>query len=215
MKKNLQNEVMTLEDKVMQDRIIFLTGEINQQSAYEIKIKMFYLESLNHEPIKMYINSPGGCVASTLALYDVINIIKSPVHTYVCGMAASGASVLACAGAAGNRNASPSSKFLTHQPRLYFEGMIKAVDTLDLYENMLTSNDLIRKIYKEAIDKSLSLRDAKGDEFNYSKNSMKEVDNMLKRELFISAQEAKKLGLIDQIIPSKSTIFNENITANS
>ena len=108
---------MTLGDLLLENRIVFLQGEIYDGNANELVMKLLYLQSDNRrKDIHFYINSPGGSVTATLAIYDTMNIISCPVATYCVGLAASGGAVLLAGGAPKKRFALPNSKVMIHQP---------------------------------------------------------------------------------------------------
>ena len=108
---------MTLGDLLLENRIIFLQGVISNETANELVMKLLYLQSENRrKDIHFYINSPGGSVSATLAIYDTMNILTCPVATYCVGLAASGAAILLAGGAKGKRYALQHSKIMIHQP---------------------------------------------------------------------------------------------------
>ena len=108
---------MSLDELMLENRVIFLIGEINQASAARIMMQMLYLEDQKKgQQINLYINSPGGAVDDTLAMYDTMQFISSDVATYCVGRAYSGAAVLLCAGDKGQRHILPHAKVMIHQP---------------------------------------------------------------------------------------------------
>src|SRR6201987_5146690 len=108
---------LTLGDLLLENRIIFLQGEMYDGNANELVMKLLYLQSDNRrKDIHFYINSPGGSVTATLAIYDTMQILSCPVATYCVGLAASGCSVLLVGGTKGKRFALPNSKIMMHQP---------------------------------------------------------------------------------------------------
>ena len=108
---------MTLDELMLENRVLFLIGEINQASAARIMMQMLYLEDQSRgQQINLYINSPGGAVDDTLAMYDTMQFISSEVATYCIGRAYSGAAVLLCAGTDGKRHILPHAKVMIHQP---------------------------------------------------------------------------------------------------
>src|ERR1700752_466442 len=108
---------MTLGDLLLENRVIFLQGEIYDGNANELVMKLLYLQSENRKKhIHFYMNSPGGSVTATLAIYDTMQILECPISTYCMGMAASGAAILLTAGTKGKRFALPNSKVMIHQP---------------------------------------------------------------------------------------------------
>ena len=108
---------MTIDELLLENRVVFLIGEINQASAARLIMQMFYLENLKRgQEIHFYINSPGGAVDDTLAIYDTMRFMTSPVSTYCIGRAYSGGAVLLTAGTKGKRYILPHAKVMTHQP---------------------------------------------------------------------------------------------------
>ena len=108
---------MSLDELMLENRVIFLVGEINQASSARIMMQMLYLEDQKKgQQINLYINSPGGAVDDTLAMYDTMQFISSDVATYCIGRAYSGAAVLLCAGEKGKRHILPHAKVMIHQP---------------------------------------------------------------------------------------------------
>ena len=127
--------------RLLRERIIFLTGPIEDNLASLICAQMLFLESeAPDEPINLYINSPGGVVSAGLAMYDTMQYIKSPVSTVCLGQAASAASLILCAGASGTRYATPNSKIMIHQPSGGFSG--QATDIKIQAEEILIFSDV-------------------------------------------------------------------------
>mgnify|MGYP002583564663 FL=1 len=115
--KNSDHEyAYDLYSRLLKDRIIFLSDEINDSRANIVVSELLYLDSLNHDDISLYINSPGGSVTSGMAIFDTMNYIKSDVKTICIGMAASMAAVLLCCGTKGKRYSLPNSEIMIHQP---------------------------------------------------------------------------------------------------
>ena len=120
---------MTLGDLLLENRIIFLQGEIYDGNANELVMKLLYLQSENRrKDIHFYINSPGGSVTATLAIYDTMQMISCPVATYCVGLAASGGAVLLAGGAEGKRFALPHSKVMIHQPHGGVGGQVSDIE---------------------------------------------------------------------------------------
>lgn len=167
--------------RLLKDRIIFLSGEIDDNLSNTIVSELLYLDSLNHEDIYLYINSPGGSITSGFAIMDTINFIKSDVRTICLGMAASmGAFLLSC-GTKGKRFALPNAEIMIHQPLGGVNGQateIKiAAERILKLKNKL--NEILSKNTNQKIEKI-------------------EIDT--ERDYFLSAQEAKQYGIIDDII---------------
>ena len=170
-----------LYSRLLKDRIIFLSGEINDNMASIIVSELLYLDAQNHQDIFLYINSPGGSVTSGLAIYDTMNYIKSDVHTIVVGMAASMGAFLLSSGEKGKRFALKNAEVMIHQVLGGANG--QATDIKIAAEHIL-------KI-KEKLNKILA--------FNTGQDISK-VANDCERDNYMSAQEALKYGLIDEII---------------
>ena len=171
--------------RLLMERIIFLTGPIEDNLASLICAQMLFLESeAPDEPINLYINSPGGVVSAGLAMYDTMQYIKSPVSTVCLGQAASAASLILCAGASGTRYATPNSKIMIHQPSGGFSG--QATDIKIQAEEILKTKKRINEIYQKHLNISIN-----------------EIDKAMERDRFFDPQEAMKFGLIDKVITKR------------
>ena len=167
--------------RLLEDRIIFLNGEINDQTANLVIAQLIYLEGKDPDKdIMMYINSPGGSVVSGMAIYDTMNYIKCDVCTVCVGMAASMAAILLSSGAKGKRFALPNSEVMIHQPLGGFSG--QASDVKIHAEHMMRTKKLINKILSENTGMPIET-----------------IEKDTDRDNFMSAEEAKKYGLIDKI----------------
>lgn len=168
--------------RLLKDRIIFVDGEINDATAGLVVAQLLFLDSQNPEKdINMYINSPGGSVTAGLAIYDTMQQIRSDVHTFCLGQAASMAAILLAAGASGKRSALPSSRVLIHQPWGGVQG--QAVDI------GIQAREIIRL-------KKLSI-----EYFAYHTGKSEEViAKDMERDFFMSAQEACDYGIVDQVM---------------
>ena len=167
--------------RLLEDRIIFLNGEINDQTANLVIAQLIYLEGKDPDKdIMMYINSPGGSVVSGMAIYDTMNYIKCDVCTVCVGMAASMAAILLSSGAKGKRYALPNSEVMIHQPLGGFSG--QASDVKIHAEHMMRTKKLINKILSENTGMPIET-----------------IEKDTDRDNFMSAEEAKKYGLIDKI----------------
>ena len=167
--------------RLLEDRIIFLDGEINSQSANLIIAQLIYLEGKDpNKDIMMYINSPGGSVVSGMAIYDTMNYIKCDVSTICVGLAASMAAILLSSGAKGKRFALPNSEVMIHQPLGGFQG--QASDIKIHAEHMMKTKQRINKLLSENTGMPIETIEQDTDRDNY-----------------MSAEEAKKYGLIDKI----------------
>jgi len=171
--------------RLLKDRIIFLGGPIDDAVANTIIAQLLFLESENpKKDINMYINSPGGSVSSTLAIIDTMNHIKSDVSTVCVGMAASGGAWVLSAGEKGKRFALPNADIMIHQPLGGTEG--QASDIAITAEHILKTKRNLVKIM--------------------AKNSGKtegQIEKDLDRDFYMSADEAKKYGIVDKVILKK------------
>ncbi len=163
-------------------RRIFLWNQVDDESASKIVKQLLYLDSLSHDDIVFFINSPGGVISSGLAIYDCMNAIQSDVVTVCCGQAASMGAVLLTAGAKGKRYAWPSARIMIHQPLIQGQMEGPASDIKIQAEEMLR----IRSITTGIIAKTTG-------------KSMEEVDRDTERDNFMSAEEAKAYGLVDEV----------------
>lgn len=180
--KNQNSErVYDIYSRLLKDRIIILSGEINDVTANIIIGELLYLDSLNHEDISIYINSPGGEVTAGMAIYDTMNFIKSDVSTICVGMAASMAAFLLSSGTKGKRYSLPNSEVMIHQPLGGASGQATEI--------------------KIAAERILKLK----DKLNHllarnTGNTVKTITRDTERDNFMSANEALEYGLIDKII---------------
>jgi ATP-dependent Clp protease protease subunit len=173
---------LTLGDLLLENRIVFLQGEIYTGNANEVVMKLLYLQSENRrKDIHFYINSPGGDVSATLAIYDTMQILSCPVSTYCVGLAASGAAVLLAGGAEGKRFALPHARIMLHQP---FGGVQGQVSDIEIQANeILHAREVINEIL--------------------ARHSHQDVERIAKdtdRDFFMSAGQAKEYGLVDDIL---------------
>lgn len=176
--------------RLLEDRIIFLTGEINDQTADLIVAQLIYLEGKDPEKdIMMYINSPGGSVSAGLAIYDTMNYIKCDVCTTCIGLCASMAAVLLSSGTKGKRYALANSEVMIHQPLGGAQG--QASDILISAEHIKKTRKKLNKILSEN-----------------SKASVEQVEKDTDRDNYMSAEEALKYGLIDKIFDKRPTSAN-------
>lgn len=167
--------------RLLEDRIIFLDGEITDQTANLIIAQLIYLEGKDPDKdIMMYINSPGGSVVAGMAIFDTMNYIKCDVCTICVGLAASMAAILLSSGTKGKRFALPNSEVMIHQPLGGFQG--QASDIKIHAEHMMKTKKLINKILSENTGMPVETIEQDTDRDNY-----------------MSAEEAKKYGLIDKI----------------
>lgn len=173
--------------RLLEDRIIFLTGEINDASANVVIAQLIYLEGKNPDKdIFLYINSPGGSVTAGIAIYDTMNYIKCDVSTICIGMAASMGALLLSSGAKGKRFALPNSEIMIHQPLGGAQG--QASDIEIQARHMKKTKELLTKILSDNTGKSL-----------------KEIEKDTDRDNYMSAAEAKEYGLIDKVFDTRKS----------
>ncbi|MDY6015370.1 MAG: ATP-dependent Clp endopeptidase proteolytic subunit ClpP [Bacilli bacterium] len=170
--------------RLLKDRIILLSGEIDDECANSVIAQLLYLDSLNNEEISLYINSPGGSVTSGMAIYDTMNFIKSDVSTICLGMAASMGAFLLSSGKKGKRYALPNSEIMIHQPLGGAKG--QATEIKIAAEQILKTKEKLNKILSENTGQDL-----------------KKVEQDTERDHFLDANEALDYGLIDKIITQK------------
>ena len=173
---------MTLGDLLLENRVIFLQGEIYDGNANELVMKLLYLQSENRrKDIHFYINSPGGSVTSTLAIYDTMQMITCPVATYCVGLAASGGSVLLAGGEKGKRYALKHSKVMIHQPHGGVGGQVSDIE--------IQANEIIKT--RQTLNEILGGHCGKTPE---------EIQKACDRDHYMTAEEAKTFGLVDDIL---------------
>ncbi len=170
--------------RLLKDRIIFISGEINDNLANSVIAELLYLDSLEKKEIFLYINSPGGSITSGMAIYDTMNYIGSDVTTICVGLAASMAAFLLSCGKKGKRYALPNSEVMIHQPLGGVEG--QATDIKIGAERIIKLKKKLNSILA----------------FNTNQNINK-VNKDTERDYFLSAQEALEYGIVDEIINQK------------
>ena len=175
--------------RLLEERIIFIGGPITDETANIVIAELLYLENENMEKdISIYINSPGGYVHSTLAIYDTMKYVQPDISTVCVGMAASGAAIILAGGKKGKRLALPNSKIMIHQPMTEISG--QATDIKIHADEILKLKRKLNEILaKEA------------------KQSITQVERDTERDFFMSALEAKKYGIIDSVVEAKKTGF--------
>ena len=173
---------MSLDDTLLENRIVFLIGDISYQRAAEVIMKMLYLDNLKrNSEISLYINSPGGSVDDTMAIYDTMCFVGSPVATYCIGRAQSGAAIILAAGSKGKRHALPHAKVMLHQPWGGLTG--PAADIKIQAEEILKAKKVINEIL--------------------SRHTGQPVDKIAaetERDRYMTADEACEYGLIDEVL---------------
>ena len=173
---------MTLGDLLLENRIIFLQGEIHDGNANEMVMKMHYLQSENRrKDINFYINSPGGSVSATLAIYDTMQILSCPVTTYCVGLAASGGAVLLAGGATGKRYMLPHAKVMIHQPYGQVGGQVSDIEIQA--DEILKTREVLNKVLSE-----------------HTGQSIEQIAKDTNRDYYMTADESKAYGIVDEII---------------
>ena len=180
---------MTIDELLLENRVVFLVGEITHVSAARVMMQMLYLEDQrNGQDINLYINSPGGSVDDTLAVYDTMQFLSSEIATFCIGRAYSGGAVLLCAGQPGKRHILPHAKVMIHQPYGGVTG--QTTDVLIQAEQIIKAKQTLNEIMADHCGQPVE-RVAKDGE----------------RDHYFDAQEAKEYGLVDEVFtpPTKGT----------
>jgi len=168
--------------RLLLDRIVFISGEVNDEMANAVCAQLLFLQSQDaQKPISVYVNSPGGSVTAGLAIYDTMQFVKCPIATYCIGQAASMGAVLLTAGEKGRRFSLPNARIMIHQPWGGAEGKASDIE--------ITAREILR--LKERLNEILA---------KHSGRKMEEVVRDTDRDHFMSAEEAKEWGLIDEVL---------------
>jgi ATP-dependent Clp protease, protease subunit len=177
--------------RLLKERIIFMTGQVFDEMASLLCAQLLFLESENpSKDIAFYINSPGGVVTSGLAIYDTMQYIRCPVSTVCIGQAASMGSLLLTAGAAGKRFALPNARIMVHQPSGGAQG--QATDIEIQAREILRIRQRLNEIY-----------------VRHTGQTLERIESKLERDTFMSADEARDFGLIDQVVENRPTVGDE------
>ncbi len=172
--------------RLLKERIVFLAGPINDAVANTVIAQLLFLESQDpKKDIHLYVNSPGGSVTSTLAIYDVMNHIKADVATYCVGLAASGGAIILVSGAKGKRFALPNAEVMIHQVMGGAEGQAVDVD--------IQARHIIK--VKEKLNRILA---------KHTGQTLEKIEKDTDRDFFMDPEEAKKYGIIDNILKNKA-----------
>ena len=180
-KKSGSERVYDLYSRLLEDRIILLTGEIDDHMANIIVSELLYLDSLNDKDISIYINSPGGSVTAGFAIYDTMNFIKSDVSTICIGIAASMGAFLLSSGTKGKRYSLPNSEVMIHQPLGGAQG--QATEIKIAAEHILKTRQKLNDILAKNTGKEKSI-----------------IENDTERDFFMDFREALEYGIIDKIL---------------
>ncbi len=174
--------------RLLRERIIFLGGPIDDHTANIVIAQLLFLESEDaKKDIFLYVNSPGGSVTSTMAIVDTMNHIRPDIATFCVGLAASGAAIILSAGKVGKRYILPNAEVMIHQPMGGVEG--QATDIAITAKHILKTRDNLNKLLAKNTGKSLP-----------------QIEKDVERDFFMDAEEAKKYGIIDEIVTkSKAT----------
>lgn len=173
---------MTLSDLLLENRIVFLQGVINDAVANSVVMQLLYLQYENRtQGISFYINSPGGSVSSTLAIYDTMQFIECPIATYCVGLAASGAAVLLAGGTKTKRFSLPHSKVMIHQPYGQVGGQISDIEIQA--EEIIKSRAVINEILAR-----------------HTGQPIERIAKETERDRYLTAMQAKEYGLVDEVV---------------
>ena len=167
--------------RLLKDRIIILNGEITDESANAVVAQILYLDSLNHNDISIYINSPGGSITAGMAIYDTMNFVKSDISTICIGMCASMAAFLLSSGTKNKRYSLPNGEVMIHQPLGGAQG--QATEIKIAAERILKLKEKLNKILSKNTNQDI-----------------KKIEQDTERDYFMSADEALQYGIIDKIL---------------
>lgn len=173
---------MTVDQMLLENRVVFLVGEINYRSSYEVIMRLLYLQSIRKDQdIMLYINSPGGAVDDTLAIYDTMKFLSCDVQTVCIGQAMSGGAVVLAAGAKGKRYALPHAKVMIHQPfgGIYGQTADIAIQAEEILKTKKTLTELLAKLTGQPVER---------------------VSEDQERDHYFDAHEAKAYGLVDDVL---------------
>ena len=182
--------------RLLKERIIFLTGPVDDMVSSLICAQLLYLESENpSKDISFYINSPGGIVTAGLAIYDTMNYVRPDISTVCFGQAASMGSLLLAAGSKGKRYGLPHSRIMIHQPSGGFQGQAADIDIHA--REILSLRERLNQIYA-----------------NHTEQAIDIIEKRMDRDSFLSPEEAKEFGLIDDVVDSRKDLISETLEDN-
>jgi ATP-dependent Clp protease, protease subunit len=171
--------------RLLKERIIFITGPIEDGMATLVVAQMLFLEAENpKKEISLYINSPGGLVTAGMAIYDTMQFVRPPIQTLCCGQAASMGSLLLAAGAKDMRAALPNARIMVHQPSGGFQG--QATDIMLHAQEILNLKKRLNEIYVK-----------------HTGQPIKKIEDALERDYFLTAEAAKEFGIIDKVVDQR------------
>ena len=184
-KSNQGERASDIFSRILKNRIILLSGEIDDNTANIVIAELLYLDSINNDDISLYINSPGGSVSAGMAIFDTMNYIKSDVSTICIGMAASMAAFLLACGKSGKRYCLPNSEVMIHQPLGGVQG--QATEIKIVAERIIKLKNKLNQILSEKTNKKLT-----------------EIEKDTDRDYYMNSQEALEYGIIDKIITTNT-----------
>ena len=184
-KSNQGERAYDIFSRILKNRIILLSGEIDDNTANIVIAELLYLDSINNDDISLYINSPGGSVSAGMAIFDTMNYIKSDVSTICIGMAASMAAFLLACGKSGKRYCLPNSEVMIHQPLGGVQG--QATEIKIVAERIIKLKNKLNQILSEKTNKKLT-----------------EIEKDTDRDYYMNSQEALEYGIIDKIITTNT-----------
>jgi ATP-dependent Clp protease, protease subunit len=177
--------------RLLKERLIFVTGPIEDYGASLLTAQLLFLEAENpKKEVHMYINSPGGIVTAGMAIYDTMQYIRPTINTYCIGQAASMGSLLLCAGKKGERYALPNARVMVHQPSASFYG--QAADIARHAQEIVKLKKRLNEIYAK-----------------HTGQTVEAIEKMLDRDTYMTADEAKAFGLIDQVMERRPEPENQ------
>ena len=178
--------------RLLKERIIFLTGPVEDNVASLVTAQLLYLEAENpKKEISMYINSPGGVVTSGMAIYDTMQFVRPAISTLCIGQAASMGSLLLAAGEKGKRYALPNARIMVHQPSGGFQGQASDIELHA--KEILAMRERLNQVYS-----------------NHTGQPVKEIAKALDRDNFMMAQNAKEFGIIDEVLTERGSIEEDD-----
>lgn len=180
-KNEMGERAYDIYSRLLKDRIVILNGEITDNTANTVVAELLYLDSLNHDDISLYINSPGGSITAGMAIYDTMNFIKSDVSTICVGMAASMAAFLLTAGHPGKRCILPNAEVMIHQPLGGVQG--QATEIKIAAERILKLKKKLNNILADTTGKDIEI-----------------INNDTERDYFMDSDEALEYGIVDKIL---------------